>query len=467
MTAAPTTPSSSAARPTPATPAPTNRLGYDDEVFLRTATVLGMPVVAQTAWRFDTRIPVEDVERLCAALAKGPLHRLVVRSRVPAARSRFVRAGARAPLAVSPEPVDPADLTGWLDACAEVELDPVKGPAWSFAMAHTTDGGTVVAYQASHVICDGGLKIGAVVDAVRGTPRRRLPVDDLAAAQVTLRDDLRDAAGMLRQAYAGLRAARRAAPVPALDAQTSKDRPVPEPQPDDGVRQVLPFIGVDCPAAEWHAVAERAGGTANALFVAVTVEVLLRAGIAEAGRPVAVSLPVSLRGPDDLRSNTTSGVTIAVDTELRDGVGIVPDLAAVRARSREQFRALSDGTRPDTRAFFRPLLQILPDALAKRMADTITTPLCLASNLGRLDPAYVAPFGVPSRGVLFRALSLGATRGQLRRMRGGVTSWWSESGEQCTLGLRGLDPDRVPDSDTLRRLVGEVYARWGLTARFW
>lgn len=473
MTASPTPPQPPAppapVRAAPPAPEPTNRLTYDDEVFLRLATVIGTPVVAQNAWRFPSEIPAEEVERVCAALARGPINRLVVRSRVPAARGRFVRSSGRAPLVVHPERLAPEDVMGWLDRVAKIELDPVKGPVWAMAMAHTTDGATIVSFGVSHVVADGRLKHDSLMDAAAGRVRPQLPVDDLAAVQTRLVNDLRDAAGMLKKAYAGLRAARRADPVPRIDAQLSADRPVPEARPDDGVRHVIAKVAADCPTDDWRAAAERAGGTANGLFIAITVEVLLAAGIAEAGRPVAVNLPVSMRAEGDLRSNATSGVTIAVDTEVRDGVGVVTDLAAVRARSKAQFTALFDGTRPDTRLAFRPFLQIVPDWLARRLATGVTTPLCLASNLGSHPEEFRAPFGAdrPAEAILLHAIPLGATRGQLRRQRGGVTAWWGEGGGVCTLTIHGLDPDRIPDAEALRQLVRDVYARRGLTPSFW
>ncbi|MEX0427146.1 hypothetical protein AB3X52_05895 [Nocardioides sp. DS6] len=455
---------------TVATVAPSNRLTYDDELFLRMATVIGLPVVAQNAWRFPTEIPVSAVERVSAALARGPLNRLVVRSRVPGARSRFVRSSARAPLTVHPDRLSPDDVLAWLDSVAEIELDPVKGPGWALAMAYTTEGKTIVSFNVSHVVADGRLKHDSLAAASAGRVRPQLPVDDLAAAQVRLVDDLRDAAGMARKVYAGLRAARRADPIRRIDAQTSADRPVPDPQPDDDVRHTIAKVVADCPAEDWKAAAKEAGGTANGLFIAVTVEVLLAAGIVEAGRPVAVNLPVSVRGgDDDLRANATSGVTIAVDTETRDGAGVVPDLAAVRARSKEQFTALFDGTRPDPRPWFRPLVQMLPDRVARCFATNITTPLCLASNLGTHPDTFMAPFDPDQQAesILLHAVPLGATRGQLRRQRGGVTAWWGEGNGVCSLTIHGLDPDHVRDAATLRRLVGEVYARRGLTPTFW
>ncbi|MFD7076511.1 hypothetical protein ACFV9G_20055 [Nocardioides sp. NPDC059952] len=460
-------PASLGARPAPFTPQPTNRLTYDDEVFLRTATVIGVPVVAQSAWRFPAEIPVEAVQEVVEELARGPLNRLVVRPRAIGARSRWVPATTAEPVRLHPDRIKPDQVMAWLDTTAdEVPFDPVAGPLWAFFMAHTTDGGTVVTYNASHIVCDGGMKLGALVAAVRRQPLPRLPMTE-AEAEGTRKDDRRDARTMARAAARGLRAARKAGKPPVLEAQSSEKRPLPAPQPDDDVVQEVAFAGADCPAEEWNAAVERAGGTSNALQVAISVEVLLEAGIVRPGEPVKMSLPVSMRGEGDLRSNATSGVSIAVETELRDGVGRVTDLAHIRERSKKEFSALFKGTRPDPIAHIAPLAQMIPDRLAKPLLKGVVTPLGLASNLGRPDPDFVAPFGVAADSILFRALALGATRGELRRMRGGVTSWWSEVGATCTFGIRALDPDAIPDSERLKEIVTTVYGRWGLVPAFW
>ena len=252
-----------------------------------------------------------------------------------------------------------------------------------------------------------------------------------------------------------------------LEAQSSEKRPLPAPQPDDDVVHEVAFAGADCPVEEWNAAVERAGGTSNTLQVAISVEVLLEAGIVRPGEPVKMSLPVSMRGEGDLRSNATSGVSIAVETELRDGVGRVTDLAHIRERSKKEFSALFKGTRPDPIAHIAPLAQMIPDKVAKPLLKGVVTPLGLASNLGRPDPDFVAPFGVAAESIVFRGLALGATRGELRRMRGGVTSWWCEVGDTCNFGIRALDPDAVPDSERLKEIVTTVYGRWGLVPTFW
>lgn len=461
-------PVSPSARPAPFTPERTNRLTYDDEVFLRSATVLDVPVVGQNCWRFPGEIPVERVQAFVDRIAQGPVNRLVVRPKVPGARSRFVPATVAEPVRVHPDRIKPEEVMDWLDTTLELRFDPEKGPLWAIFMAYTTDGQTMVAFNISHIIGDGTLKLGATIAAVRGIDLPRLPFDDEpTATQVSRADDWRDAGHMVGEAFRGLRKARQQGPLPKLGAQTAEGRPVPEPLPDDDVVHDVPFVGADCPVAEWDDAVRRAGGTTNTLFIALTVEMLLAAGIVEAGKPVKTSIPVSMRGVGDLRSNATSGVSIAVDTEVRDGVGRVKDLAHIRERSKKEFKSLFDGTRPNPDAALAPIMQMIPDGLARRLAGGITSPLCLASNLGKPDPDFLGPFGVQAEAVLYRGIAQGATRGQLRRMRGGVTTWCGETDGVLTFSIRALDPDAVPDVDTLRRLVAEVYSRWGLTPTFW
>ncbi|MET0798281.1 MAG: hypothetical protein ABWY21_12890, partial [Rhodococcus sp. (in: high G+C Gram-positive bacteria)] len=62
------------------------RLTYDDDLFLRMECVLGVPVVNQIVWRFDSAVPLDALESMWQLLATGPLDRSVRRSAVPGAR---------------------------------------------------------------------------------------------------------------------------------------------------------------------------------------------------------------------------------------------------------------------------------------------------------------------------------------------------------------------------------------------
>lgn len=448
-------------------PARPNRLTYDDDLFLRTRRVLGVPLVNQTVWRLDA--PLDDgararLDSLHTGLADGPLGRVVRLPRVPGARPRWVGSTAARPLVVETAPVAPDAVLAWADRAAGTDLDPEHGPAWELRSAPLADGGTLLSYLTSHVLADGGLHVGAVTAAVHGEQLPRLPAGDVAS-QAPWRDDARDAAHQLRRAGAGaVRAWRQRGSAPApTDAQQSSDTPPRTPAPGDDAPYAVPTVVVDCDAAAWQTAADRAGGSANTLLIAITVETLLACGRAVAGRPVRVAVPVSLRGPADLRSNATSGVSVTVPTEPD---GRVSDLAAVRDATRTELAARAAGTRHDPLEPVKPLLQVLPDRVVARLARDNAAPLCLCSNLGTLDGGFAAPLGTPAASVLMRSVTQGASRGVMRRTRGGLSSWWSRHGDVATLSVVCLDPD-LADADRLRAAVLAALGRWEVPGRAW
>ena len=193
---------------------------------------------------------------------------------------------------------------------------------------------------------------------------------------------------------------------------------------------------------------------------------LVEAGRVRPGATVRVGLPVDTRGQDDHRSNATTGVSIQVPVGDPDS-GPAVDLAEVRRLSREAFVAVSEGRRSDPTEPLRPLLQLLPAALTRRVAARSSAPLCLASNLGRLPATFGAPFGTEASAVVMRSVTQGADADALRERGGGISSWWSEVSGSTTLSLAGLDPDAWPDDATLLRDAVTVLGRWGIDAQPW
>ena len=464
-------------------PRASNRLTYDDDLFLRTRRVLGVAVVNQTVWRLPAPLDAAAVRALHRALADGPLQRVVRPGRLPGARDRWSLSSVSLDPLVESTPVrDDAVLT-WADRQAQANLDPEHGPTWALAAAPTVSGRSVLSYVTSHVVADGGMHVGALQAAVAAagfraddagvfasaSGTRRLPRED-ERIRTGLVADLRDATGQARAAVTGLRHAARQGPVPPVLAQQSADRPRPAARTDDTQPANPPVVVVDTDASTWHRAAHAAGGTANSLLIAVCTEILLAAGAATAGMPVRVSVPVSLRGKDDLRSNATSGVSVAVDTTVTpapERAGAVADMAQIRAGVAAAFRGLTSGTRVDALGPLKPLLQMVPDAVARHAARDATAPLCLASNLGRLPATFAAPLGVPASSVLMRGVTQGLTRGRLRQMRGGLDSWWSEHDGVATLVVLGLDDERLGEPGQVRAAVEAVYARHALPTRFW
>ncbi|TYL46270.1 hypothetical protein FXB39_14030 [Nocardioides sp. BGMRC 2183] len=442
-----------------------NRLTYDDDLFLRARRVLGMPVINQILWRFPGEVATDRIEAFHRGLAASPWNRLAVPGRVPGARPRWVR-GVPSALRVETEPVPDHAVLEWGEGRASVQLDPVLGPTWEMTIARTVGGETLLSVVAGHEVCDGGSVLATIIAAAEGDPQRVLPVD---GAQVRRRDDLRDALHLGREALRGLGRVRRSpAPVTDPEVLTSERQAAQPARGGPGAQPYRPAsIAVTSEAAAWHRIAAEHGGSANTLLIALVVEVLTTARRVPPGASLKVALPVDTRGADDLRSNATTGVSIVVDTDNVDGVGRVQDLARIRARSKEAFAGLAAGTRVDPLEPLKPLVQLLPDPLVRRLAGGSAVPLCLCSNLGRLPAAFQAPLGVPASAVLMRSVTQNVTPDLMRSRRGGITAWWNEHGPDVTLGLLGMDPDHWPDAATLRQDVATVYRRWGLEPRFW
>ncbi|MQW75111.1 hypothetical protein GHK92_04430 [Nocardioides sp. dk4132] len=445
-----------------------NRLTYDDDLFLRSRRVLGVPLVNQTVWRFPEPLDVARLEALHRRLATGRLARVAVAPQVPGARPHWVRSAVSAPLVVDTAPVALDGVLAWADDAARLPLDPVAGPTWALRAAPSADRGSVLSYLTSHVVADGGAHLAALSAAVRGTEEPCLPVDDVDRFAVRRRDDARDAAHQLRRTARGAAIAWRRArtPRPPVEGQVSADTPPRHPAAGDDTAYDVATAVVDCSAQDWERAAAAAGGTSNSLLVAVGVEVLLGLGRAEAGRPVRVAVPVNLRtGDADLRANATAGVSIAVATQLVGGVGRVAGLEQVRAATRRELRARSEGTRHDPLEPWQPLLQMVPDRAVARLARDQSAPLCLCSNLGELEGDYRAPLGVEPTSVAMRSVTPGATRGRMRRTRGGVSAWWSRHGARATLSLVCLDPE-LP-AERLTPLLVAACERWGVPATAW
>ncbi|WP_083666634.1 hypothetical protein [Saccharomonospora sp. CUA-673] len=196
--------------------------------------------------------------------------------------------------------------------------------------------------------------------------------------------------------------------------------------------------------------------------MALGAEILLSTGRVHADAPIRVSIPVATRGENDLRSNTTTGVSIAVEA---DADGRVSDLREVRRRSKEAFGRI--GTAPSPAKALEPLAQLLPDPVVARMARSSPVPLCLCSNLGTVPDDYAAPLGVPASSVVLRSVTRGVTRAMLRARGGGVSLWLTRTGDTVALAVLGLDPDHFPGDDTLRTHVRKVLDARGITTTMW
>nr|WP_296772454.1 hypothetical protein [Rhodococcus sp. (in: high G+C Gram-positive bacteria)] len=450
-----------------------NRLTYDDDLFLRMECVLDVPVVNQIVWQFDSVIAAGDLSSMWHNLAAGPVNRTVRRSRVPGARDSWVRAGEPLPLAIEDRMLSRGQLGKWIQEKAEVSLDPVAGPVWQLAFTTFDDGGCAVSLVASHVVGDGGALTSAAIAALQGPGD---PEDFRSAWGDGGTHDVRDALGQFGHAAAGTARALGRGIGSALQRHRSGQPSSPvapgvvpartEP-PRTGALAAGRFapstVVVDCPTQQWVDAAVAVGGSANSLLVAVALGVLTASGRVDVTEAVKVSLPVSTRVIGDVRANATSGVSITVE----GGGGFRSDLGAVRRDSKKAFTTLADTSHLTTFELTKPLMQMLPDAIVAKAAESATAPLCLCSNLGDRGVTLRSIGGVLATSVAMRSITQNTTAELLRRTKGGVSVWWNTCGETATLCVTGLDPDLFPDADHLRKLVADEYDRWDLTSTFW
>ncbi|MFE1667776.1 hypothetical protein ACFWIM_07840, partial [Corynebacterium bovis] len=243
---------------------------------------------------------------------------------------------------------------------------------------------------------------------------------------------------------------------------------------------LLPTIAVEVDGPRFAAAAAAAGGTTNTLFAAVTLGVLAASGRVTDGETVPVSLPVSLRGDHDLRANATSGATAHVVVSPDR----YTDLTPIRAASKAGFRRITAGEFSAVDAMTR-IAQALPDGVVQRLAGTASTPLCLASNLGVVDPLF-ASLGGPDQGrTAIRSVSVpdgaadvgtdgdaaadrgdAAADGDLLRS-GGISAWATLAGTRLSLCFTALDTSLIPDEDRLTALVSAELDRWDVPATRW
>ncbi|KAA1376546.1 hypothetical protein [Aeromicrobium fastidiosum] len=443
------------------------RLTFGDDLFMRRHRGLGSPVVNQFAWRFDERVAAEDLVRMRDALAHGALARRAHRALVPAARSRWSRVAEPPEIVRRDEPLDEHEVMPWLRWLGATRLDPSRGDSWRLIVADIADGGAVVSLLADHAVADGGAMLDAVERASAGRPPLAVPTRPrLAKALVA---DAHDAATQLgsvaRWGAKGLRPP--AQPPKRPPGSTDRDRSGGVARRPAGVPPsgwTPPTVVVECSTAQIAEAAARHGGSPNTWFVAVAAALASTSGIAVAGRPVRVALPVSARTPDDIRSNATRIAHVDVEA----GVPVARDLTDVRTRCKQAYSALGAAV-PAADGSLLTLVQMMPTVVVRRLPAPPAATV-LASNLGAVSDAFCAPTGREgprARSIAALAGPRQVDRAELAALGGGLMAWTCAVGERTTLTVSALDPARVPDDATLLDAMTTVLSAWDVEARPW
>ncbi|APE35340.1 hypothetical protein BOX37_16865 [Nocardia mangyaensis] len=444
-----------------------NRITADDDLFFKLHSLYPNALVNQLAYRFDTPVDRDLLARWHAHLATGFIARRVRTTRFPIARPHWEPATESLPLRWSDTPVPEDDVLDWYLAQAAVEFDPERGLVWQLAGAPTESGGTVVTLVASHVVCDGGGMMHAIVDSLDRLARGEAPDRIASAGRLVgpvagagrFSADLADARGQLRAVARGIRAARRARGVREPDRNP---RPAQPRLPHADTWQAADAI-VQLDLAEWEAVAAAHGGTTNGLLIGVAVGLLGRSGRIADGAQVRVDIPHSLRETDDPRANATTGLPISVTYRH----GARTDLPAVRAALKAAGLAYRDPATIPAIQHLQPVQMLLPKRVLHRFARTAKAPECLCTNMGRTAQNIAMLGGHRARAVIMRPVVNPGPVELFRQVEVGVNLAFSCDDDTVTLVVTGADPDRFPTRSALHGLLAAEFAAWALTPRFW
>ncbi|UGT55574.1 hypothetical protein [Nocardia asteroides] len=450
-----------------AAPTALNRITADDDLFFKLHSLYPNALVNQLAYRFDERLDPDLLRRWHEHLATGFIARRVRTTRFPIARAHWEPATESMPLIWSETELADEDVLSWFLARAAVEFDPERGLVWQLAGAHTASGGTVVTLVASHVVCDGGGMMHAIVDSLdrlhrgeapdRGTSAGRLVGPVAGAGRFAA--DLADARGQLRAVARGVRAARRAR---GVSEPARNPRPA-EPRLAHAETWQAAETIVQLDLADWDAVAAAHGGTTNGLLIGVAVGLLGRSGRVADGAEVRVDIPHSMRVADDPRANATTGLPIAVTYRA----GRRADLPAIRAALKAAGLAYRDPATIPPIQHLQPVQMLLPRAVLHRFARTAKAPECLCTNMGR-TAQNIADLGPHrARDVIMRPVVNPGPVELFRQVEVGVNLAFSCDDTTVTLVVTGGDPDRFPTRAALQQLLSAEFADWGLTPRFW
>lgn len=463
------------------------RLQFADDMFLRRHDGEASPAVNQVLWRLDGPYDADRLRELAEGLAAGSLHRRVVRARVPGARHRWAPAGTLPVLDLQTAAVAESAVGTWAQAQADLPLDPARGRSWRLAAADVVgdpgagaDGGGsvvggIVSLTCAHAVADGAALIDALVRASTHADPIVVPAPERGtrALLADAADAAAQAAAVARWAQARARQSARgrrtppatllieAAQTPAAP-QVEPDAPLVEPVSASaaGDRWRAPVLHVELPADRVAQVAAEHGGTPNTWFVAFLARLVHATGRFP-GQPVPVALPVSTRGEDDPRANSTKIARVTIPADVL----ATRDLGWVRAATKEAYNAVSRAE-PGVSPIPLELVQMLPDTVVSKLPQPPVA-AALASNLGTPPDGYTQAPGGAVRAVATLSHYQGATAAELRAAGGGLVAFCTTVGHATVLSVAGLDPDRVADADTLRDLVLAEADVWQIPAEPW
>ncbi|RPA10249.1 hypothetical protein [Gordonia sp. OPL2] len=436
------------------------RVSGADESYLLAEDLLGMSAPIQFLWVFDDDPGEQAVVSLRDALAVGPLNRAVRRTRIPAARHRWVTSPVP-PAVVETSRIGDDEVGSWADErLRAADLRPVDGAGWRLESATTADGRRIVSLLLSHMIADGQGVYRALAAAHSGA-RASLPAADAVRGAHALREDIVDGGRQLAAAASSARKLLRQARSGTRPAAQTTSPSTPTSSPQGGPDTTLAIVDIDRHA--WHTCAREHNGTANSLFTALLAGIVQRSGLPIPGDlRVCIAVDKRTGDPDD-RANASGGVWI----RLSEPVEPATRLDGIRALSKRAFIDYTESGADQTADNLAPIVRLLPRRLVAKMMASIPGPDTTVSNLGVAPRESLEIGGSVASSFGIRAIMQGMPADRRRRQGPALAAWAVEYGDRITVTFFGIHPDHFGDTDLLRKLIDDELAGWGLDHGFW
>ncbi|MBO0676414.1 hypothetical protein JRC04_02935 [Mycolicibacterium sp. S2-37] len=436
---------------------------YLDQAMFLGLRATGQAAVMQCVWIYEHPVDYDGLRRFHRNFGYGLAGRHIEPSPLPFGRHRWVSAlGPQSDIDIAENVLPRAALGDWLDARAQVPVDPEWGPGWHLAVQPLDDGATAVTLVGSHCLSDGGGALLTVFNAVTGNTadlgyappktrtRRQAVLEDARQLARDMPELGRTVAAAARLAYR--RRKQFARPV-------KRDRQAGDGVPDEAI--VTPAISVFVDGGKWDARAEALGGNSYSLLAGFAARLSQRIG---RHRPedgaVAFTIPINDRTLEDTRANAVKLATAHIDPRR-----VTEDLTEARAAIKQALKTVREV--PDETLALLPLVPFIPKRAVQAMADVafgFSDLRVSCSNLGDLPVEIGRVDGTDAEFVTMRGVDGHISRRVLEERSGILTVVGARIGDTVSIAVIGYQPGAVNTKPWLADLVMDTLAEFDLPA---
>ncbi len=439
-----------------------NLLDLVDQTVFGFERATGATALFQCVWVYNRAIDIDGLRRFHRHLQQGRLSRRIECSPLPFGRHRWVSARDQSDLEIVGTPRPREEFDAWLSEQADTPIDAEHGPGWHLAVLPFTDGGAGVSLIVSHCLADGMGGALAIVDAACGIDN---PTSWPAAASrrrwQALRQDARQTVRDIRPTGRAVVAAARFLRKNRGDGSTGSTAPrrsAPRPAAADE-RITVPRATVFIDADDWDARVNSLGGTDTALLAGLGARLGQQVGRVNADGLVTLSIPVSERTTDDLRSNAVTNVDVTVDP-----APAATDLREIRAAIKQGLNRRHEV--PDERWALLPLVPLLPKRLVRHWLNVVAgaTATVGVSNIGTVPSIANQPDGTDADYQTAQSLYPGMTRATAERAGGILALLSLRVHQKIIISVLAYQPGRLTSTDKLRLILSEALDEFLLPA---